>query len=372
LEGKILKILLRAPISPYSGYGNDGIGIARTLIRRGFDVYLEPTFTQPPLPEDVALLLTKRLEAPFDLIIHHVDPSQLDMEDYVAATGTVTVGWSMWEWSNFDNLKGKSKLRKNLKSYDAIVAYDSVTADCFREYTKSPVLTVQGGYEPENWPELERDWDSKRFGFCMVGQLHERKNPFAAISAFQQLKQEYPEEFEPAELHLKTNIPGLHSAMESVIPKLRIHYGVWPEDLLKAFYSKQHCLLAPSRGEGKNMPALEFQSTGGVVIATNWGGHKQWLSSDYAYPTDFTLLPVPGHPSTFAADVDVEHLKRQMLHVFRNRSEAQMKGRLAARTIPKLSSWDAVIDRLLLQIREHVPNGRKVWDKAQRVRGVSR
>lgn len=359
-----MKVLVRVPLSPYSGYGNDGIGIVRALMRWGMDVYLDPPVVQPPLPEDVAQLLTKRSEAPFDLMIQHVDPAALDLPDHLARAADVTVGWTMWEYSNLGNLPGRSKLRGKIRNFDAMVAYDDVTKVCLEEYYKGPILKVQGGYWPEDWKFLERDWFSERFGFCMVGQLHERKNPFAAISAFQQLKIEHPEEFEPAELHLKTNIPGLHSSMEKVIPKLRVHYDVWPHEILEAFYAKQHVLLAPSRGEGKNMPALEFQSTGGTVIATNWGGHTEWLNSSYNYPLDYHDVPVPNFPNTFYADADVEHLKELMLHVFRNRGEAKRKGELAAQMIPKLSSWDSVVERLLRQVSNTVPNGEALWQKA--------
>lgn len=352
-----MKVLIRVPLSPYSGYGNDGIGIARAFIRRGDDVYLEPTNVQAPLPEDVAMLLTKPLQAPFDMILHHVDPKVLEMPESVSRAGAINVGWTMWEYSNFGNLVGRSTKRKEWKHYDAIAAYDPVTQSCITEYYKGFVPIVQGGFWPEDWDYIERDWHSERFGFCMVGQLHERKNPFVTIQAFNELKQELPEEFAPAELHLKTNVPGLHSAMEQVIPKLRIYYDTWSTDVLKQFYAAQHVLISTSRGEGKNMPALEFQSTGGTVIATNWGGHQQWLNKEYNFPLDYKLEPVPGTKNTQQAAASVEHLKEQMLHAFRNRDETRRKGLLASQIIPKMSSWDAVVERLLLQL-EGTPKGK--------------
>lgn len=375
-----MKVLLNVPLSPYSGYGNDGIGLARAFMRWGADVYLAPSTVQAPLPKDVAKLLTKKLEAPFDLIIDHHDPAQLEGSLERKEASSVFVGWTMWEYSNFGNLPGRTKLRKNLKNFDALIGYDPVSSDCLREYARKdqPVLTVQGGYWPEDWPVSdERDWYEKasdgstRFGFCMVGQLHMRKDPFVAIQAFQELKNDPDVEFEGAELHLKTNVPGLHSAMENVIPKLKIHYANWPNEILKKFYSAQHVLLAPSRGEGKNMPALEMQSTGGAVIATNWGGHTQWLSSEYAYPLDYDLAPVdPEHPGTLNARASIEHMKALMLHAYQNREEVRRKGEIASKIIPQMCSWDAVIERLLNQLRDNTPNGKALWDAAQACRVV--
>lgn len=362
-----LRVLLKAPMSVYSGYGNDGIGIARAFMRAGADVYLQPTHVDSPLPEDIAMLLTKRLEAPFDLLIHHVDPAQLGLLPEERRASAVTVGWTMWEYSSLDNLKGRSKVRKSLKNYDILFGYDQVTVDAFKPYINkhTSLGVLQGGFLPENWPKVDKDWFSDRFGFAMCGVLSDRKDPFVSIMAFKELKEEYPEEFDKAELHLKTTAPGLHSAMEQWVPKLRVHYDSWPEDVLKQFYSLQHVLLAPSRGEGKNMPALEFQSMGGAVIATNWGGHTGWLSPEYAYPLNYVLRPLDNFPTVYNARADKDHMKALMLHTFRNRAEVKKKADLAAEIIPQTMSWDSVIQRLYSKVRELVPDkGSKIYEKA--------
>jgi len=367
-----MKVLVKIPLSPFSGYGNDGLGLTRALVRWGADVYLSPSSVQAPLPEDIAMLLTKPLLPPFDLVINHHDPAALHLEEEYKLAADTTVAWTMWEYSNFGNLPGRSKLKQDLKYYDALIGYDEVSSDCLRDYAwrHQSVLTLQGGYNPEDWPESsERDWHSERFGFCMNGQLHMRKDPFVAIQAFSELKNDPDVEFEGAELHLHTTTPGLHSAMEEAIPKLRIHYAMWPHEVLYKFYETQHVLLAPSRGEGKNMPALEMQSTGGTVIATNWGGHREWLNSDYNYPLDYTLHPVDENsPDTYNARASVEHMKELMLHTYQHRAEAQLKGMVASQVIPRMCSWDAVVERLFLRLKDSVPNGEKLWAAAQSCR----
>jgi glycosyltransferase involved in cell wall biosynthesis len=363
----LLKVLVKAPFTVYTGYGNDGLGLVRALVRSGADVYLQPTHVDAPLPEDIAYLLTKRLVAPFDLFINHVDPAQLGILSQERGASTITVGWTMWEYDSLDNLPGKSKLRKALKNYDIVLGYDSVTVEAFKPWTpKNTTLGVlQGGYLPENWPKVERDWFSERFGFAMCGVLSDRKDPFVTIMAFKELKEEYPEEFEPAELHLKTNAPGLHSMMEQWVPKLRVHYASWPEDVLKEFYASQHVLCAPSRGEGKNMPALEFQSMGGAVIATNWGGHTGWLSPEYAYPLNYELMPLDHNPKVRNARADKDHMKALMLHTFRNRAEVKKKADLAAEIIPQTMSWDNVVQKLYVKVAELAPvEGQKILQKS--------
>lgn len=355
-----LKVVYRGALSPFSGYGNDGIDLVRALMAQGVDVYLHPTHVDAPLPEDVARLLTKPLQAPFDLFLHHADPGGLGLTPEQRRSAKVTVAWTMWEASSLDNLKGRTNLARKLDSYDVLLSYDEVCDKAFVPYTSrktSPKCGVlQGGFDPAGWKYEERDWFGERFAYCMVGQLHERKDPFVAIQAFQELKEEKGHAFEGAELHLKSNIRTLHPAMEETVPKLRIHYAVWPKEVLRQFYASQHILLAPSRGEGKNLPALEFQSTGGAVIATDWGGMRSWLSPTYAYPLDYTLAPVaPSLPGCLQARASKDHLKTLMWKVFTDRPKVKAKADLAAKVIPDMMSWDRVVERLFRVVAERLP-----------------
>lgn len=362
-----MKILLRLPLTPYSGYGNDGIGITRALLRAGADVYLDPTAVQAPLPADIALLLTKELVAPFDLSIVHVDPMSMETSPERAAASGITIGWTMWEYTNLLNAAAEGEghdFRKQYEHFDALIAYDEVTAGCLRDYYDGPVIVQQGGYEPDGWKPVERDWHAEDFYFAMIGVLSPRKDPFVSIQAFVEAQGEDEEFAKHARLSLKTSVPGLHSKMQDVYPNLRIFYDVWPQPTVQKFYEAQHVLLCPSRGEGKNLPALEFMTTGGTVIATDWGGHQQWLSDDYAYRLHYELAAVEGHPTTLNARADVQHLKSLLLHTFRNRDEVRRKAELAQRIIPAMSSWPNVLHRLLTRLRA-LENGEALWMKYQ-------
>lgn len=358
-----MRVLLNIPISPYSGYGGDGIGITQAFLRAGCEVSVNPVVVQPPIPQEVADLLTRPVQAPYDISITHVDPMSLEMKEENQRGAAFNIGWTMWEFSNLGNMTRRSSAHKRWQKFDALVGYDDVTCGGLKDYYSGPIIKQQGGFDPSLWPYLDRMWDDEKIRFCMIGVLSLRKDPFVAIRAFGDLLNEYPGFAGRATLSLKTTNPGLHTKMEDVYPGLRVFYEAWPTDVVREFYRANHVLLAPSRGEGKNLPALEFLSTGGVVAATNWGGHTEWLDEDYSFPIDYTLEPVEDFPQTLNARASVEHLKKIMIFCFENRNKIRDMGAVGSRVVPTRHSWDAVIHSLMQKIGQVNDKGFEVFDK---------
>lgn len=377
-----MRILLKGPFTPYSGYGSDLIALSQTLMRWGCELFIQPSHMEGPIPADVLMLLTKHIEAPFDLILVHVDPEHVYASPGMKSSADLTVGWTMWEYASMTPLFKKwadipveyqpkdavtsANFGQRLDTFDVIAAYDENSNQALAQHASIPIVTVQGGYSAAEWPFLKRDWDDPTFRFCMQGALHARKSPMLAIEAFKELREEH-EDF-TAELHLKS-VPGtgLHPKMEEWCPGLKIHYGVWKHKELLDFYGQMHVMLCPSRGEGKNLPALQFLTTGAPVIATNWGGHTGWLSDAYAYPLNYELELDPER-GAHSASPDKAHLKELMLHTFRNRLDARERGAAGARTIPIMCSWEAAFERLLTRLEDVHPKGAQVKEAAIRCR----
>ena len=91
-------------------------------------------------------------------------------------------------------------------------------------------------------------------------------------------------------------MPGVFPEMNEIYERsgigVRVYLETWDKLTLEQFYAACHALVYPSHGEGKNLPALEFAATGGVVLATDWSGHQEWLRDDYAYPLACTVEPM--------------------------------------------------------------------------------
>lgn len=365
------RVLVKSPFSAYSGYGNDGFSLARALDRWGAEVSVQPTWLDVPIPADLMHLFGRELRGPFDLTINHWDPANLSLTKEARQATRVAVAWTMWEFANGPT--GKSGLRphchnraslsKRLHWFDVVFGYDEVSLASIDPYVPRHVQrgVLQGGYEDRDWKPVERDWHGDRFAFLMHGALNNRKAPFTVVQAFIELAHEHPQFKKNARLLLHTTCPGVFPEMNDIYANdginIRVYLEAWDKPTLEDFYSAGHVFLCPSHGEGKNLPALEFASTGGAVAVTDFGGHKMWLNEDYAYPLSCTMQPAfARHPELAQwAVVDVAEVKRVMWHTFTHRAEAQAKGDLAARLIPQMCSWDTVIEALFRRLRDLVP-----------------
>lgn len=345
------RVLLKTPLATGSGYGRDGIDVAMRLEDIGADVHLEPTFVNVPLPPQVANMFTKPRPERFEVAITHIDPQQLavSFKEGITRASDIVVGWTMWEFLSFGNQEFIQALRNQIELMDVVLAYDEVSASALRPLMDEPerLKILQGGYDSDYWEPKEEDtlrsWDGT-FKFAMNGTMNQRKNPFASINAFQKLKEEHGDDFD-AELHMKTTSMVLHPAIQQWMPGIKIYYEGWSPAKLRQFYFGINCLLAPSWGEGKNLPALEAQTSGCPVMVSEFGGHMQWADPQWSYliPGTVTDKRVPGMPYL---EVDEDKLAELMWHVYTHREEAKLKGEIAARVIPQQCDWARVIEKL--------------------------
>lgn len=338
------KLVLKTALSIHNGYGNDGVGLAIAFGDAGWDVYLQPSNVSVPLPPAVAELFCKPLDPPFDVLVHHTDPDCAGLTDYEIAGSRKRVWWSMWEFIGTGGMAGESTLAERTKGYTHALFYDDVSMGTLGPYLPEDTARgkLQGGYWADQWTQnpSDRDWGGT-FRFGMAGALHARKNPFAAIECWNELREDG--ELGDSELHLKTNTPGLHPAMERAYPGLHIHYEMWPHDQMREFYLNTHLYLGPSWGEGKNLPALEAMSSGCPVAATDFGGHHEWIREDIGYPLTYSLAE--HREGSCSARVDKDAMKDAMLSAYKDRSTAREKGARAAQLIPAQMDWARVVER---------------------------
>jgi glycosyltransferase involved in cell wall biosynthesis len=228
-----------------------------------------------------------------------------------------------------------------------VTCHDNV--DAFRSLDAEVELAVcPNGIDPEKFEEVDREGMDRPFRFASIGMLAGRKDPFATLQAWR-LAQEMDPSFD-AELVLKTSTTGLHPKIADVYRNVKIISSVWNQKTVIDFYGAVDVLVSTSRGEGNNKPAMEFMSTGGPVMATDWSGHRNWLHEDSGYPLPGTLTPVADNSPVHDFRVDVQATAEMFLHCWRNQQEVRRKGQLAAQRIRADLSWEKVCDRFLRNV----------------------
>lgn len=359
-----MRMLLSSSFDTYTGYGNDAVDMALWFSRAGVDVVPWPKMVMPGLPRAFTDLLTKEPSGDYDLAVQFMPPFDLHAED-VAGLARTAVGWSMWEktplvpadmvghgwkrpgtrkhWWSRHARSGEGR-KKDYLDRMIVTCHDNV--DAFRALDATLDLAVcPNGIDPVRFPVLDRPLGEDRpMRFLSIGMLAGRKDPFATLEAWRRAQ-----EIEPAfdaELILKTSCSGLHPAIEQAYPGVRIINEVWPAERVLDLYGRCDVLVSTSRGEGNNKPAMEFMSTGGAVMATDWSGHRNWLHPSTGYPLPGSLVTWPdGVRQDFR--VDIEATAQTFVHCWRNRPEVRRKGELAARTIRADLSWEKVCERFL-------------------------
>ena len=342
-----MKLLLKGPLDTYSGYGNDVVGLVEAFASMGIDLHLKPVVVTPPIDPITAQHLMKAPERPIDIGICYMEPNNIECDDIRDACSK-TIAWTMWEYESYIDTPahrhhGVPSLAERLKRFDLLLVTDDTSMKAFTPHAAEagvPIKKLAGGYRSKLWKPIARDWSSETFHYGMVGRLDRRKGPWIAIGAFLQLKHVLGDAFN-AQLHLKTTLAGLEQVPH---PDIKVYTAWWTYNRLLEFYGSLHCLLAPSTGEGKNVPCLEALSTGMPVIATDYGGHTEWLGDEWAYRLPYEMVEFEQGK---AAKVAVADMAEQMLRVYQDRATARRKGEVGARVIPAMCDWEKVARRFL-------------------------
>lgn len=349
-----MKILVRAPIGTTSGYARDGVGLVRSLLNRDHHVDVIPTSVWPPLPVEVAELLTYPiLNNGYDLEIHHVPPMDAEAGEYHKTRSKKVVLWSMWEWDNITpTFPWFEKTKENMQRYDQVVCYTPQTLSAFEDagFVRADQSTsiVQGGFETGPWrapyempDEVQKLFPYRKlirdtFKFAMLGHLSLRKNPYTVLQAFRELKEEMGDDFD-AELIFKTGFPLFPPNFES--PGVRYIQEInWTDEQVRAFYWSIDCLINVSWGEGKNLPSMEATMSGTPIILNDIPGHRGW-----AHPGIQPLIPATamnmqeGYDGRFTGKDDA---KSAMLEVYHHRAVSYERAKQLASYISKRATWD--------------------------------
>lgn len=134
-----------------------------------------------------------------------------------------------------------------------------------------------------------------------------------------------------------------------------IYNREFPYHQMGSFYRSGDCFVSAGRGEGWDMPLMEAMACGLPTIATDWGGHTQFITPENSYPLAIRgTVPAeancPYYEGFSWADPDPDHLSVLLRQVFENQEEARAKGRLAAEEMRTRWTWQHAAQRIVARL----------------------
>jgi GT2 family glycosyltransferase len=231
-----------------------------------------------------------------------------------------------------------------------------------------PVRVMPLGIDPDYFHPGMRGFPNPlgEFVFLTSFEWGERKDPWMLLRAFNDTFSAD----EPARLVCKISNRDPSVRLREEIGGLRLREAggkisylfnlEFPDHQLGSLYRSGDCFVAPSRGEGWNMPLMEAMACGLPAIATDWSAHQEYLHDGIAYPlrirgTKPAVARCPYYAGANWAEPDEEHLRFLLRHVYENREEAARKGVAAAAEIAERWTWRRAAERIrnrLLEIQE--------------------
>jgi glycosyltransferase involved in cell wall biosynthesis len=361
------------PIEKTSGLGQATRLSYLTLERIGIQSLSVIPFNieNPALVGFSSKIAYKRYTDPHRINLFHLNAEAIPLAFTFLSSSTFkdsyNIGYFFWELNKMPEAHFLA-----LDLLDEIWVSSEYVKRVYAAQTVKPVINVGMAVEdlPLNLkPHDGFHWDGK-FTFLTTFDsfsFAERKNPLAAVRAFQSAFDKYNRS---VALIIKTWNKSRVSQPSQV--------RVWQEinDLIKddtriqvideTFTYEQilsakmacDCYVSLHRAEGFGFGMLEAMQLGRPVIATAYSGNMDFCTPDNSYLVDYDLVPVgyEEYPAvergSVWADPQIASAAEAMRHVVTNRDEAMKRGAHAAQLVKANFSIDAISQRYNRRLSE--------------------
>jgi glycosyltransferase involved in cell wall biosynthesis len=387
-EVRIQGIKIVSCIFDGSGYGQGVRNYIRGLYSLGVPMWIQPIsfeqdrpdFTTTPFdktkPElgsihDVldALCRTPR---PFDVNLIRLSPEVA--VKFIDPT-SINICHTAWETDRLD-----PHWTECCNKFNAIFVESEWAVGVFKNSGVTvPVYCVPNCEDVSDYKAKEKPGEGP-YKFYSILQWTERKNGIGLLKA-------YYNAFTPEDdvlLVLKTyltrveqeqdqrevianHIKQLKESMNMIKPYPPVY--LITEKLTDAEMVQMHeecdCYAMLDRGESWGIPYAAAAAAGNPIIATNWGGTRQFLNNTNSFPVDYQLTYVDNMLwSQFYrgfqkwAEPNLPHAAELMRYVFDNRADAFSIGQKARLDMAEKFNQDVVTKTLLGSIADVVANTR--------------
>ncbi|MEL6598525.1 MAG: glycosyltransferase [Pseudomonadota bacterium] len=246
--------------------------------------------------------------------LHHCNADRLPQQIAACPDSecSLHVGFLLWE---LDRVPAAHRLALDL--LDEIWVPSRFLQRCYSAVTNTPVVLMHKGIE---LPAVRRfsletlGAQPGRFTALTCYDAHssvERKNPMAAVRAFQRA---FPDPSFPAQLIVKsTPLPDGHwgdprdqtgqiRACAASDPRIVLVGTLLPFDRFLGLIASADCLISPHRAEGFGYLPAYAMRLGTPVIASDWGGPRDFCTERTGFPIPARRVEVPKGHGIFDVD----------------------------------------------------------------------
>ncbi len=306
------------------------------------------------------------LDAPHNVHLVFINPDFLDaaLEQIGKARlqgGHIIACW-FWELENIP-----ASWLPALEQVDEILVASRFVGEAFARVTDKPILCVPLPLSEVGDSGLER----KDFGipanafvfltsFDFNSYLH-RKNPFAAVKAFQQA---FPPGRRNVQLLIKTSNgyrrPELLQSLLDAVdgdPRIVVRDQVLDRADVQALQRCADVYVSLHHAEGFGLGLAECMAQGKPVIGTGWSGNMEFMDQDNSALVGYTLVPVQDgeyahHEGQRWAAADIADAARWMQRLADEPGLAQAMGERARESINKTLSPERAAALLIARIEQ--------------------
>lgn len=333
------RITIVAEIGSFTGYHLHTNEIVRALRSRGVHASLRALKSVEvfaPIPPDIqAHIVGGPQPEEWEILIS--PPHR------VPTPGKKTVYWTMWESTTLPG-----PFMENVNRAEAVIVPSKWCAETFkRSGVTKPIYVVPLGINPDvfHFKPIKHLGPTTFTAAGRTSHGRDRKGLDGVLRAFLAA---FPYD-KNVQLNLKCHpdcsVPDARDGRVNIIRQQ------FTEEQIAGFLEKSHCFVSAATAEGWGLWQHQAMAIGRPVIAAIYGGLTEFMSSENAFPVEFTEAPSSENFGGLWARPDLMSMMDQMRFVHADRKEAEIRGRMASATV-KVFTWERSGDELLSVLSE--------------------